>query len=150
MAIKKHFGRILTSCMGLILGFSLLALPALAGSATGAYGYYTVKDIQYKNYSYVSVDDDAVAVSTAETYDGSQVSIGYIAACARLYDDNDSLVSSTSYSYNQSKDNSHSAQCSYSAIKSGTSYYSKGATGAFNGDGYTYYTTFASPFQTAT
>ena len=105
-------------------------------------GYYgPINGYSYKNKGDISNDTRLWAGTVAHSTDGN-VPTGYIGVKSRLYK-SDALCKSTDFIYNTSRaaglSNSTSGDCG-----SGT-YYSKGVSAAYNGNGYDTYNTFQSP-----
>lgn len=129
---------------GALFGISVGA--AIAGTASSPKGYYgPIKGWSYWNQATVHTGSPRIYASTTVSQNGtSNVPSGYMGALARLYK-NSALCASNGYSFNSGPANSLSVP-TLSACGSGT-YYSYGATAAYNGNGYSYYYTFKSPSQ---
>ncbi|GIO27094.1 hypothetical protein [Ornithinibacillus bavariensis] len=152
--IKKTGIAFLGLALGLALGL-VLTTPVWAGTSTSPTGYYSAYGHNYSNYSGITTGSTsgrlyANAWTRAQTNPiTNEVPAGYLGARARMYNSSGTLVASTSFIYSSTKTNIlNSDFASYTPTK-GSSYYSQGATQAYNGNGYTTYTTFASPSQTA-
>ncbi len=133
--------------VGIILGISTMV--ALAGTAYGPWGYYgPVYGYSYRNQNIISVDDDTgiARAKIGVDVDGpDRVPAGYMGGLARMYKD-DELFKSTTWEYN-------SSECWYICVitgphkETGVSYYAKGSSRAYNGNGYYTYASFQSPCQ---
>lgn len=123
---------------------SITAIAAYAASAYSPWGYYG----PYLGYSYqnrasiLTYTDSASAYTDVQNQTSGNVPTGYMGLKARMYNSSNSLVSQSDYSYNSQP--LYSMARSTSTTSHGT-YYSKGLTQAYNGNGYVEYTTFASP-----
>lgn len=149
--MKKFFKNGLVCFLGLLTGF-LLPLSAAASSVQSDYGYYSVYGYDYQNYSTIRMSNYAgyryayasTGVSCTST---TSVPAGYFGAKSRIYDVNGQVVIESSYTFSNGPAGSwYAPTVSTSGFDGGTLYYSKGATAAYNGDGYDYYVTFQTPF----
>jgi len=151
--LKKSVKNISIILCALVFGFSLTTFTATAfaaGTAKSDEEPYTVHGYSYKNYSTISVgvvsgQKFANAQSSAYNTVSTTVPAGYIASKGRLYNSAGSLVSETTYSTNSNAVVSHASAVASHRPATYDGYYSQGITGAFNGNGYTYYTTYRSP-----
>ena len=138
--------KVSTFLLGIILGVSTMSV--LAAVAYGEWGYYgPFLGINYQNQAYVGVLSSGVYAGTKVSRNRNEsgnVPIGYMGSQARLFK-NDALYSSSTMTYNDEPLWSFSVTTG-STTNTGT-YYSKGITAAYNGNGYDYYYTFASPSQ---
>ncbi|HBR02234.1 MAG TPA: hypothetical protein DD738_06460 [Ruminiclostridium sp.] len=150
--MKKKFNVALILCLLLLVTNIIIAL---ASSAESSKGYYTVYGHDYFNYS---------TINTGTNYDGSTfvaavssavcdppgtetaVPTGYLGARSRLYNSSGKMIEETDYLYNSSPAwVLHSDSARLDSPVSGQAYYSYGITAAYNGNGYTTYSTFKSP-----
>ncbi|MHB9094618.1 MAG: hypothetical protein ACYC21_08080 [Eubacteriales bacterium] len=123
---------------------SISAVIAYAATAESPWGYYG----PYLNYSYQNKASIVTGSSSVSAYTDVQnqafanVPTGYMGAKAMMYNSSNSLVAQSDYRYNTQP--LYSMSQSTSITTHGT-YYSKGLTQAYDGNGYVTYTTFASP-----
>lgn len=135
--VKLYFS---TFILGLILCIGTLAYSASAVSPRGYYG--PILGYSYQNSANVSNDTRVYASTKVDA--GEAVPTGYMGAQARLFR-NDALYVTTTMTYNNTSAWSMSVPTGDGkSFPSGT-YYSKGITAAYNGDGYSNYYTFQSP-----
>lgn len=138
--------KVSTFLLGIILGVSTMSV--LAAVAYGEWGYYgPFLGYEYQNQAYVGVLSSGVWAGTTVSRNRNEsgnVPIGYMGCQARLFKDN-ALYSSSTMTYNDEPLWSFT-KITDSTTKTGT-YYSKGITAAYNGNGYSNYYTFASPSQ---
>lgn len=136
---------ICTLMVGILIAMS--ATLVFAASVSSPYGYYgPILGYSYKNQAkaYTGTGDLAGVWAYACVYsEDGNVPTGYMGARARLYNSSGSLVKSSSWVYNDEPLSGMSIPTDIYKTK-GT-YYSKGLTAAYNGDGYTTYYTFQSP-----
>lgn len=125
-----------------------LSYVIYAGSSWSPDGYFSVYGYDYSNRSYISTTTGSYNGYTYISCSNKQVPAGYMGAQSRIYNSsNDALVSYSSMAYSGSTLWSFGSDSVYNSITSG-SYYSKGLTKVYNGDGYGSYSTFQSPSQT--
>jgi hypothetical protein len=84
-----------------------------------------------------------VAGAYIVTQNDGNAPVGYMGAKARLYNDSGVLKASSDYIYNSEE--SSGVGATTSPHKKAGTYYSKGLTRAYNGNGYDEYTTFQTP-----
>lgn len=132
-----------TFMVGVLLG--IIAVPIYAAYAESPWGYYGPHlGYLYKNQARVSDDVRLYAGTGVYNQDTGNVPTGYMGVKSQLFK-SDELYRYTDMWYNDSP----SAGLGNSTLSgyddpSGT-YYSKGITAAYNGNGYTNYYTFQSP-----
>ena len=124
---------------------SFAAFSALAYSYSQSSNlYFSNNGYYYYNYAMITVDSDYATGNSAIDVQGSgTVPTGYIGAQGRLYSSSGTLMQVGSTYYNS---------VAASGLSSGTgrcystgTFYSKGITYAYNGNGYTTYWTNQSP-----
>lgn len=129
-----------------VIGFSFAigVAPAQAATAYSPKGYYgPYAGYSYDNQAVVSNNTFVYAATYVDTQNGGTVPTGYMGALARLYKGS-ALCKSNGYSYNNGAASGISESTGGSNCGSGT-YYSYGASAAYNGNGYNYVYTFKSP-----
>lgn len=131
--------------VGIILGISTMFV--YAAYTSGPYGYYGPQmGYSYKNQNTV-VDNGEDWGITADiivrTQDASAAPVGYMGALARLYNEDDDLVRSTSWDY--SDEATHIWSAATTEFESDGYYYSYGLSKAYNGAGYFTYDSYPSP-----
>lgn len=133
-----------TLILGVFLG---ITTAAYASSLKSPYHYYgPIFDKQYRNQAIVTSHANVgVSASTLVESLSGNVPAGYMGAQANLYNVEGQLVRASSWRYNTSplvgfvqSTNAHSAS-------SGSYWYSRGRTSAYNGDGFTQFLTLATP-----
>lgn len=128
---------------------ALLAVAASAGSVSGSWAAYGPQaGYSYYNYNGVTTNGTSgpvSAIATAQNQSGSNAPAGYMGVYARLFRDDGSLVWDAGNHYNSGPAVSITIPASYFYNLNWT-YYSKGLTYAYNGNGYNTYSTFQSPF----
>lgn len=142
MVSKQIKISIATFVAGIILGVGTTVYGAVVTSPYGYYGPFL--GYSYKNQA-TTWDGSSGGIRGEATVsvDGSGTApAGYMGAQARLFKD-DVLYLYNSMWYNSSP-TTRMADQTDSAFPSGT-YYSKGITAAYNGNGYSQYYTFQSP-----
>jgi hypothetical protein len=152
MSPHKH-GHWLKGIAGAVLVILIIttpASPAVAGNASGSWGYYGPHaGYYYKNQSEVWTNTTvAWAYSTAANQSSGNVPSGYMGILARLFKSDGALCTQRGYRYNSVAANSYSVGTLQSASCGAGSYYSHGVTQAWTGSGYQSYWTFRSPNQT--
>lgn len=132
--------------LGLVLGASTIAFAATVHSPWGYYGPYL--GYNYKNQAGCDVFTGSAFADTAveQNPNGSGVPAGYMGAQAYLYF-NDVVVKNTTMRYTNS-DGYIRLYVNTSTYYGNGTYYSKGKSAAYNGNGYNYFYTFQSPSQT--
>ena len=121
---------------------------AFAGSAWSSKGYFTVYTYNYANKSYIATTSSQYHGYTYIEATNKMAPAGYMGAQTRLYmSSNDALLASSSMVYSGSTMWSFGSPSVFKSASSG-SYYSKGLTKVYNGNGYSSYTSFKSPSQT--
>lgn len=136
-----------TAVLAFIVGilFATSTATVFAATATSSWGYYgPYLGYSYKNQAMVSDNVRLYASTTAANQATGNVPTGYMGAKAMLYNSSNQLIDFTSWYYNNGPANSLSVPTLGSGFSSGT-YYSKGMTAAYNGNGYNQYYTFQSP-----
>lgn len=141
---------VVSAIFGMLLG---LTMPALAGRAVSAPGYYNVGGESYKNSAAVRTDFSnqnwVVGTTFNSRSDRRDAAPGWIGARARLYRSNGSLVSQSGWRYNDRAMPTIAAS-TYQRPGPGV-YYAKGLTTAWDGRGsYKTYNTFRSLNQHST
>lgn len=136
----KRFFAVISS---LLLCCSFLFTTASAAFVNGGSTTATVYGHTYKYYSSIgkSDSDEVYGVTTVSSSD--RIPTGYSGVCARLYTSEGVLSKSGSWIYNEHEVNAMGSGSLY-APTSGT-FYCKGQVRLYNGDGYTTYSTKASP-----
>ncbi|WP_153005154.1 hypothetical protein [Ferroacidibacillus organovorans] len=144
-SVTRRDFRVLVSTLmiGIILGSTTVALAA---TVNGNWFYYgPVNGYYYQNQATV------VTPSTGGVYAGTwvqnqnsgNVPAGYMGAFSRLYTSNGVQVENSSWNYNSTAAYEIGQNTPFD-YTNGT-YYSVGATAAYNGNGYTTYQTYQSP-----
>lgn len=119
-----------------------------AGSAWSPEGYFSVYGYDYSNKSYISTSDSWYNGWTYIEASNKMPPAGYMGAQTRIYNDfNNALVASSTMTYSSYDCWSIGSDSCLENENSG-SYYSKGLTKVYNGNGYKSFTSFRSPSQT--
>lgn len=145
LVLRRHRNVVVRAfIVGILFGIS--AIVAFAAYAESNWRYYgPINGYSYKNQAVVTNDFGYIA---AETYVSNQawaqVPTGYMGARARLYNSSGTLRASSNWFYNSQPVMSIGVGIPCNQCSSGT-YYSRGLTAAYNGNGYTENTTFSSP-----
>ena len=140
----KRFFAVISS---LLLCCSFLFTTASASFVNGGYTTATVYGHTYKYNSSIGKNESTGGVYGVSNITSSElIPIGYGGVCARLYTSTGALSRSGSWHYNGYEVNGMGSGA-LDAPSSGT-YYSKGQVRFYNGDGYTTYSTKASPNMT--
>lgn len=120
----------------------------LAGSAWSSEATFSVYGYDYSNKSYISTSDSWYSGWTYLEALNQMPPAGYMGAQTRIYNDsNDALVALSTMTYSSSDYWSIGSDSCFEYENSG-SYYSKGLTKVFNGNGYRSVSSFRSPSQT--
>lgn len=125
---------------------SLGVMVAYAGAVYGNWGNYgPVNGYSYKNRAMAQVYNNYLGAGT-DVSNQAYVSVpaGYMGAKARLYNSSNVLVDFSTMEYNSVSVISFGVLFQRNSYPRGY-YYSKGITAAYNGNGYTQYTTLQSP-----
>lgn len=126
--------------------FSSFAI--FAGSGWSSDGYFSVYGYDYSNKSYMSTSSSSYSGWTWIGASNKMPPAGYIGAQTRIYNDaNNALVAYSSMTYSSQDMWSFGSDGCFESATSG-SYYSKGLSKVYNGNGYDSYNTFQSPSQT--
>lgn len=129
--------------IGIFLGFtSMMAYATTTYSSWKSYG--PVYGYSYKNRAEASNGSNyyVCARAVAANSVSSDVPAGYLGALPSMYKSDGQLMWSGSWSYNSSAAYSISVPVDATSI---VSIYSKGITAAYNGGGYSTYSTYQSP-----
>ncbi|GAB2982323.1 hypothetical protein [Actinotalea caeni] len=133
-------------------GLTVSAGAAIAGTASGNKGYYSVGGYSYANQSIITTGStDTARVEVWKNPRTGLVPAGYVGALARGYRDvtgTDPLVCSAGYYYNANATQGYAVNC-YFTGSSGSAYYSYGVTKGWTGSVYNAYFAPRSPNQTA-
>lgn len=141
---KKHykFGFLIIA-VGIFIGlFTSIVFAATVSSSWGYYGPFL--GYQYRNMSTISNDFYNEYSTQVEVYPYDHAPVGYIGLKAQLYTSAGVLVGSSDWFYNTSELSYIGLKKSAIGLTSGY-YYSKGLSSAYNGNGYSVYSTFQSP-----
>jgi len=143
--VKKHLRSVAsTFIIGIMFGaFANVVLAATATSNELEYG--PINGFIYKNNSTVSSDwtpDEVASQTHVNNKNGGEVPTGYMGAQTDLYKTT-GLCSASDVYYNPLSTVGYGVII-YANCGSGT-YYSKGTTYAYNGNGYNSYNTYQSP-----
>lgn len=132
-----------TFIIGIILGSATVAQAAVANSNYFYYG--PVNGYYYQNQSVmVTPPKGGIYAGTfVQTQYPVNVPTGYMGAFSRLYNSNGVQVESSGWVFNDVPEAGMGQNTPYYYV-SGT-YYSVGATAAYNGNGYTTYQAYRSP-----
>jgi hypothetical protein len=119
---------------------------AASTTVTSSYAYETENGYNYYFYSYAtSFDSSSIYGLVKCMSNGSgNIPIGYMGVHARLYDKNTTLITSSDWYYNQNAVAGIGATTSF-IYTSGT-YYSKGEVDLYNGNSYTGYEAYGTPY----
>jgi hypothetical protein len=143
--IRRDFKVFVSTLMiGIILGSTTaVALAAVADS--NWYYYGPVNGYYYQNQSIVDTPPGGGiwAGTWVETQNSTNVPTGYMGAYSRLYNSNGVQVEKSDWVYNSSPVGGMGQNTPFD-YGNGT-YYSMGATAAYNGNGYTTYQAYQSP-----
>ena len=127
-------------CLFLAMGTSV----TYATITNSNYGYYgPINGYSYENQATAVANTSAYAYTWVSTTGDDQVPAGYMAAQAKVYNSSGVLKKSSDLVYNDDPCIGYNT-VTPNTIWSGT-YYSKGLTKAYNGNGYDTYYTFTSP-----
>ncbi|TCK92631.1 hypothetical protein EDC19_1782 [Natranaerovirga hydrolytica] len=119
-----------------------------AGSAWSPEGYFSVYGYNYSNKSFISTSSSTYNGWTWLGASNKMPPAGYMGAQTRIYNDaNDALVASSTMTYSTQDAWSMGSDGCFRSVSFG-SYYSKGLTRVYNGNGYESYNSFQSPTQT--
>lgn len=141
---KRHKHVYLAIVVGILIGLSTSV--ALASTYYGLWSYYgPILGHSYRNQSHIN--SELQAGSRVEVQpSGSTVPAGYMGVQARLYNSSGQLIQSSMWFYNSSN---NALSLDFKMWKpdnlSRGTYYSKGQTSAYNGDGYYVLGTAQSP-----
>lgn len=144
--LKKN---VLPFILGILLGISVLPVAALPYStATGSMGSYgPVSGYSYYNDSTISNWGTGNGINAKEmvaTQNGSLAPTGYMGALCWLYKSG-IIIRTANWKYNQEPDNLM-LNITDSNYVSASDYYADGETRAYNGNGYTTYSGYQSPY----
>jgi len=134
---------------GVLLG---IGSEVFAGVANGTMGYYgPIDGYSYENqatiYTFASgLGQGASAQVYAQNQAQANVPSGYMGAYAQLWNSSGALIESSGWIYNNGP--AYQQDASTGTYTTHGTYYSTGFTAAYNGNGYTTYSTFRSPNQT--
>src|SRR5690554_1640701 len=131
-----------TFIVGILIG--TLSTVVIAATATSNYGYYgPINGYSYKNQAKVGNDSGLYGRTTVMNDSAGTVPTGYMGTQARLYK-SDALCEADIMYYNTSETSGGITVLTDTDCGEGT-YYSKGVTAAYNGNGYDLYNTFQTP-----
>lgn len=125
---------------------SLGATSAVAGSASSAYGYYSVGGYSYRNQATIVTGTGNDYAYTNLRSTSGNVPPGWFGTLSRGWTTAGALTCSSGYTYNSTWSSGQSRACAFSGY-SGSAYYSYGVTKGWNGSSYNAYYTFKSPLQ---
>jgi hypothetical protein len=142
--IKRNIRKIVSTFVcGIVLGLGTTAFAATyTSSIWGYYGPFV--GYSYKNKADCADSTRVYASTTVSSQGTSSVPAGYMGAKASLYK-NDALYEYTSMYYTTTAAVSTSVPTSGGTNAPSGTYYSKGITAAYNGNGYSTYYTYQSP-----
>lgn len=130
--------------LGMFFGISTAAYAASLTSDYKNYGPIFGKE--YRNQAIVSTFPGVgVGASTLVESRSGNVPTGYMGAQANLYNVEGVLIRATSWRYNTSPLVGFSQNTSVHSASSGSFWYSKGRTAAYDGEGFSYFDTYATP-----
>lgn len=140
----KEFKLITASLFAVILMFSYFSMNAFAASASSTKKSVTINGVSYSYWSTVETNSlQTTGFGVISTVSGNNVPTGYMGVESNLYNSAGTSVDGGAFYYNSIpaagiKDGSAITN------KSGT-YYSKARMQFYNGNGYSTYTSYASP-----
>lgn len=129
-----------------VLGTSATVALAFSYATSNNFYYGPINGYSYYSFATVFNNNGNASAGTTVTLDsgGDQVPIGYMGLKCRLYNADGDLVQQTSWVFNS--DPCASMGTGTNSTNISNYYYSQGRTAAYNGNGYTYYDTYQSPF----
>ena len=130
-----------TLMVSILLGINAMAAFAAVSSPWKNYGPYL--GYSYQNRAAVGSNDGVWARTSVQNQVSSDVPTSYMGAAAKLYNSAGQLREYTDMIYNDSPTRSMSV-ITANEESSGT-YYSKGMTSAYHGNGYNVFSTYQSP-----
>lgn len=121
---------------------------AATSTVTSNYKYETANGYNYYFYSYAtSIDSSSIYGLTKCMSNGSgNIPIGYMGVYSRLYNSNGTLMTSSDWYYNSSVVAGVGNTTDF--IHTSGTYYSKGKVELYNGNGYTQYEAYSTPYLT--
>lgn len=142
MLRKNLSGVVCAFVIGLLVSTSVVVYAASASSSWKSYG--PVLEYSYKNRASITTLTSGAQPSTTVGSTSGAAPAGYMGCCTRLYNTSNVLVSQSKWIFN---DDPNITTIIYGGPWTNTqgTYYSKGQTAAYNGDGYNHYDTNKSP-----
>ncbi|MGK0468466.1 MAG: hypothetical protein ACJAX4_003792 [Clostridium sp.] len=144
---EVNMKRLINKFLSLILCVSIITICSasvvFAGIATSE--RTIVEDgVTYKAYANVEHRYDKIEADTTLTRQSGNSGAGCLGVQAKLFNEADQLIQSTDWKYNNISISSESIQTAGTSVKG--NYYSYGNVKIYNGNGYSTYSLYKSPF----